>query len=130
MQELGRFSGGMYSEFPLADAAEESNHCKPEQTTREKYHLASSSSTVNILTDDGQLQWVKAWQRVEVGVICVVIAVVWGLLSLPVIFYHIPQVSSQYYGNMGLCMQFCSLQLALKLYFLYMYMYIHFAGLQ
>ena len=71
------------------------SHHEPPQTTKEKYRLASTSSAQNTMADDRQLQWVKAWQRVEVGVICVVIAVVWGLLSLPVIFYHIPPVSSR-----------------------------------
>ena len=31
------------------------------------------------------------WQRTQVGCFIAVIAVVWGLLSLPVIFYYIPQ---------------------------------------
>ena len=31
------------------------------------------------------------WQWLEVGGFIVAIAVVWGLLSLPVIFYHLPQ---------------------------------------
>ena len=59
--------------------------------------LASRSSCRarnNMMTRD-TLPWMKAWQRVEVGVICVVIVAVWGLLSLPVILYHIPPVSSR-----------------------------------
>ena len=31
------------------------------------------------------------WQRTQVGCFIAVLAVVWGLLSLPVIFYYIPQ---------------------------------------
>ena len=33
----------------------------------------------------------KKCQRIQVGCFIAVLAVVWGLLSLPVIFYHIPQ---------------------------------------
>ena len=33
----------------------------------------------------------KKWQRLQVGCLVAVLAVVWGLLSLPVIFYYIPQ---------------------------------------
>ena len=31
------------------------------------------------------------WQRTQVGCFIAVLVVVWGLLSLPVIFYYIPQ---------------------------------------
>ena len=32
----------------------------------------------------------KVWQRLELGVLVAAILVVWGLLSLPVVFYHLP----------------------------------------
>ena len=34
--------------------------------------------------------WVKVWKRVELGLLPVLIVVVCGLLSLPVVFYHLP----------------------------------------
>ena len=71
------------------------SHHEPPQTTKRMSRLASTMS------DDGQLPWMNAWERVEVGVICVVIAAVWGLLSLPVIFYHIPPVSSSKYFSIA-----------------------------
>ena len=34
----------------------------------------------------------NSWQyKLELAVVCIVIVIVWGLLSLPVIFYHLPQ---------------------------------------
>ena len=91
--ELGKVSDEAHEPNSLKLKCQLSHHGPP-QTTKEKYRLASTSSAQKAITDDRQLPWMKAWQRVEVGVICVVIAVVWGLLSLPVIFYHIPPVSS------------------------------------
>ena len=32
---------------------------------------------------------------VETVVLCVIIALLWGLLALPTVFYHLPQVSSE-----------------------------------
>ena len=32
----------------------------------------------------------KVWQRLELGVLVAAVLVVWGLLSLPVVFYHLP----------------------------------------
>ena len=89
--ELG-IVANMDSKLPLSDTTKQID-CKP--PLKENGRLSST----NVMTDDGQLQWVKAWQRVEVGVICVVIAVVWGLLSLPVIFYHLPSVSTCMYAT-------------------------------
>ena len=40
----------------------------------------------------GKEHRLKAWQRAEVIVICAVIVIVWGLLSLPIVFYHMPPV--------------------------------------
>ena len=34
--------------------------------------------------------WVKVWKRVELGLLSVLIVVVCSLLSLPVVFYHLP----------------------------------------
>ncbi len=34
--------------------------------------------------------WVKVWRRVEVGLLVGLIVVVWALLLLPVLFYHLP----------------------------------------
>ena len=84
--ELG-IVANLESNLPLSDTTKQID-CEP--PLKENGRLSSAK----VMTDDGKLQRVKAWQRVEVGVICVVIAVVWGLLSLPVIFYYIPQVSS------------------------------------
>ena len=36
--------------------------------------------------------WMKVWQRAEVTVICAVIVIAWGLLSLPIVFYNLPTV--------------------------------------
>ena len=69
------------------------SHHEPPQTTKRMSRLASTMS------DDGQLPWMNAWERVEVGVICVVIAAVWGLL---LVFYHIPPVSSSKYSQLQL----------------------------
>ena len=33
---------------------------------------------------------VEFWQRAEIGVLCLVVVILWGLLSLPVVFYHLP----------------------------------------
>ena len=43
------------------------------------------------------LKWESLTFRrcIEVAVACVVIAVVWGLLLLPTLFYHLPQVSNK-----------------------------------
>ena len=86
--ELG-IVANLESQVPLSDTTKQID-CKP--PLKENGRLSSAK----VMTDDGKLQRVKAWLRVKVGVICscVVIAVVWGLLSLPVIFYYIPQVSS------------------------------------
>ena len=34
---------------------------------------------------------VKTWLRTEIVVLCIMVAVVWILLSLPLIFYHLPE---------------------------------------
>ena len=39
----------------------------------------------------------KKWLRAEIVGLAVVIIIVWGLLLLPVIFYHLPDVSLQSY---------------------------------
>ena len=31
------------------------------------------------------------WRLLELAVVCILIVIVWGLSSLPVIFYHLPQ---------------------------------------
>ena len=31
------------------------------------------------------------WRLLELAIFCIVIVIVWGSLSLPVIFYHLPQ---------------------------------------
>ena len=46
---------------------------------------------------------VKTWQRLEVGVLCVVIVIAWGLLCLPIIFYHVPPVSLVVLQSRHLC---------------------------
>ena len=32
----------------------------------------------------------KFWQKVEMGVVCLLIIIVWSLLSLPIVFFHLP----------------------------------------
>lgn len=32
----------------------------------------------------------QRWLRVEIVGICILMAIVWGLLSLPIVFYYIP----------------------------------------
>ena len=45
----------------------------------------------------------KTWSYIlELAVVCIVIVTVWGLLSLPVIFYHLPQ--KQVCKSMGSCL--------------------------
>ncbi len=39
----------------------------------------------------GGKAWVKVWRRVELGLLVALIVVVWGLLLLPVVFYHLPE---------------------------------------
>ena len=40
----------------------------------------------------------NSWQyKLELAVVCIAIVIVWGLLSLPVIFYHLPE--KQVYRN-------------------------------
>lgn len=39
---------------------------------------------------DGQLRNYQKWLRMELAVLCVLMAIVWGLLMLPIIFYHLP----------------------------------------
>ena len=34
---------------------------------------------------------VKTWLRTEIVVLCIMVVVVWILLSLPLIFYHLPE---------------------------------------
>ena len=43
------------------------------------------------LTEKLRISPEKRWQRLQVGCLIAVLAFVWGLLSLPVIFYHLPQ---------------------------------------
>ena len=38
----------------------------------------------------------RSWRRLDVVVVSVVIVMVWVLLSLPAVFYHLPQVSLSY----------------------------------
>ena len=38
---------------------------------------------------------VKAWLHTEIIVLCIMVVIVWGLLSLPTIFYHLPEDSQQ-----------------------------------
>ena len=33
---------------------------------------------------------VEIWQRAQIIVLCIVVVIVWGLLSLPIVFYHLP----------------------------------------
>ncbi len=37
-----------------------------------------------------QKGWVKPWRRVEVVLLSGCIVIVWGLLFLPIVFYHLP----------------------------------------
>ena len=34
---------------------------------------------------------IERWQRIELVILSAVVVIVWGLLSLPVIFYHLPE---------------------------------------
>ena len=34
---------------------------------------------------------VKTWLRTEIVVLCIMMVIVWVLLSLPIIFYHLPE---------------------------------------
>ena len=38
---------------------------------------------------------VKTWQRTEIVVLCIVVVIIWALLSLPIVFYYIPEGSRQ-----------------------------------
>ena len=38
----------------------------------------------------------KIWLRAEIVGLCIVIVIVWGLLFLPIIFYHLPIVSDRH----------------------------------
>ena len=38
---------------------------------------------------------VKTWLRTEIVVLCIVVVIIWALLSLPIIFYHLPEDSQQ-----------------------------------
>ena len=42
------------------------------------------------LVGGGKRLSVEVWQRAEIIVLCLVVVIVWGLLSLPVVFYHLP----------------------------------------
>ena len=33
----------------------------------------------------------EKWQKIELVILAAVVVIVWGLLSLPVIFYHLPE---------------------------------------
>ena len=54
------------------------------------------------------ITWIKVWQRLELGALVTVILTVWGLLLLPVVFYHLPSdvsvilivLSASYYSRL------------------------------
>ena len=51
-----------------------------------------TASTVSRSAGDVEITY-KKWLRVEIVGLAVVIIIVWGLLLLPVIFYHLPDVN-------------------------------------
>ena len=60
-----------------------------EVATTVKSHGKAASIKSSIFSDDS-----KRWRYVELGVLVAVVVVVWGLLFLPLIFYHIPDEPS------------------------------------
>ena len=54
-------------------------------------HLSRSSSPTNLQSLVTKIKS-SCIKRYDVAVLCVVIVVVWGLLALPTIFYHLPEV--------------------------------------
>ena len=56
--------------------------------SRDRQRIAS---TVSRGAEDVEITY-KKWLRAEIVGLAVVIIVVWGLLLLPVIFYHLPDV--------------------------------------
>lgn len=61
-------------------------HSKVVATTRSETHDKHAKSFLFSLSGDRS----KLWRHVELGVLAVLVVVVWGLLFLPFIFYHIP----------------------------------------
>ena len=41
----------------------------------------------------------KFWGKVEISLVCILIVIVWILLSLPVVFYHLPVEEVRYLWN-------------------------------
>ena len=50
----------------------------------------SSNSGSKVLGDQKLAKKYRRWLQFEVAVLCVLMAVVWGLLTLPIIFYYHP----------------------------------------
>ena len=47
---------------------------------------------------------VKTWLRAEIVVLCIMVVVVWILLSVPLIFYHLPEKTqvSEFCAHLGM----------------------------
>ena len=59
-----------------------------------KSYLQDCNSPAILAGKKTRLHANSCWQRAEVIMICAVIVIAWGLLTLPIImYYHLPQVS-------------------------------------
>ncbi len=59
--------------------------------SKSKPSRGKSSCPLSIDTIFGGDAWIKVWRRVELALLVALIVVVWVLLLLPVIFYHLPE---------------------------------------
>ena len=76
---------------PPAAAITESNRaCQPNSVINNNgYHLNAKGA--GRIKEKSRHVPVEQWRRIGPVFLAVVIIVVWGLLSVPIIFYHLPQ---------------------------------------
>ena len=61
-----------------------------------------TASTVSRSAEETERRY-KMWLRAETVGLAVVIVIVWGLLLLPVIFYHLPDINVRPYACTSSC---------------------------
>lgn len=88
-------NGSSYADYGAKNGGILPRKAEPEvaSTLSRSQKLESSESGAKLRGDDAERRY-KLCLRAEVVGLCVVIVIVWGLLLLPIIFYHLPLSAS------------------------------------
>ncbi len=79
-KDLGKINGSSFSSAPTL-----------ERTELPSIQRARSPTTLSDQVVFGVQAKAEVWRRVEIGLLVALIVVVWCLLMLPVVIYHLPE---------------------------------------